>query len=93
VAVLKAYSLAAGLADVKVSESRRTVHGFRLRCVNYRAPSVTGTSTVCATAQGILGYVKVAGSSTGFGIVSYSASPAGALFELPPGAVVTRPPK
>jgi hypothetical protein len=93
VAVLKAYSLAAGFAGVKVSQSRLTVHGFRLRCVDYRAAGVTGTSTVCTTAQGILGYVKVAGASTGFEIVSYSASPAASLFELPPGAIVTRPPK
>jgi hypothetical protein len=92
-ALLKGYSLAAGLAGVKAFESRRTVSGFRLRCVDYRTAGVAGTSTICATAQGILGYVKVAGIATSFEITSYSASPAASLFELPPGAVVARPSK
>jgi hypothetical protein len=92
-ALLKGYSLAAGFAGVKVLESRRTVNGFRLRCVDYRATGDGGTSTVCTTAQGILGYVRVAGIPTGFEITSYSASPAASLFDLPPGAIVTRPPK
>jgi hypothetical protein len=90
-ALLTGYSLAAGLAGVRITESRRTVHGFRLRCVDYRTPGAGGTSTVCATAQGILGYVKAAGIPAGFEITSYSASPAASLFELPPGASVIRP--
>jgi hypothetical protein len=90
-AFLKAYSLAAGFAGVKVSTSRRTVHGFRLRCADFRATGVAGSSTFCVTAAGIPGYVQLAGSTTRFAITSYSASPAASLFGLPPGATVTAP--
>jgi hypothetical protein len=50
---------------------------------------VPGTSTICTTAQGILGYVKVASDSTSFEITAFSSSPPASLFELPPGATVT----
>jgi hypothetical protein len=62
---------------------------FSLNCVDFNATGVPGTSTICSTAQGILGYVKVASDSTSFQIQSYSTSPAASLFELPPGAKVT----
>lgn len=89
----RGYSLAAGFAGVRVVGSRRTVNGFRLRCVDYRTTGVAGTSTACTTARGIPGYVKVAGIPASFEITSYSRSPAATLFELPPGAIVTGPPK
>jgi hypothetical protein len=86
---LRDFSLAAGLAGDKVTSSTMTVNGFALNCVDFNAPGVAGTSTICSTAQGILGYVKVASDSTSFEIQSYSSSPPSSLFELPPGATVT----
>jgi hypothetical protein len=91
-AFLKDFSLAAGLAGDKVSSSTMTVNGFAMQCVDLVAPGVPGTSTICTTAQNILGYVKVASDATSFEITSYSASPAASLFELPAGARITTPP-
>ena len=89
-AFLKDFSLAAGLAGDKISTSTMTVNGFSMNCVDFRTPGVTGTSTICTTSQGLLGYVKVADGSTSFEIKSYSTSPPASLFRLPPGAKVTK---
>jgi hypothetical protein len=89
VAFLKTLALAAGFAGDKVSASTRTVNGFSMSCVDFRAGGIPGTSTICTTGQGILGYVKVAGDSTSFQIKSYTTSPAAALFRLPRGAKIT----
>ena len=86
---LKDFSLAAGLAGDKVTSSTMTVNGFPMQCVDFVAPGIPGTSTICTTAQGILGYVKVAGDATSFEIKSYSSSPAASLFEPPAGATIT----
>jgi hypothetical protein len=86
---LKGFSLAAGLAGDKVSTSTMTVNGFAMQCVDFVAPGVAGTSTICTTDQEILGYVKVASDATSFQITNYSASPPASLFELPPNATVT----
>lgn len=86
---LKGFSLAAGIAGDTVSSSTMTVNGFAMQCVDFIAPGVAGTSTICTTDQGILGYVKVASDATSFQITSYSASPPPSLFELPPNATVT----
>jgi outer membrane murein-binding lipoprotein Lpp len=86
---LKGFSLAAGFAGDKVTSSTMTVNGFAMSCVDFATPGESGESTICTTAQGILGYVKVAGDTTSFEIKSYSASPDASLFELPPGATVT----
>jgi len=88
VAFLKTFALAAGFAGDKVSTSTRTVNGFSMHCVDFRAAGVHGVSTICTTAQGILGYVKVAGDSTSFRIKSYTTSPPASLFRLPPGAKI-----
>ncbi len=92
VTFLRDFSLAAGLAGDKVTSSTMTVNGFDLRCVDLQASGVPGTSTICSTEQGILGYVKVATDATSFEIKSYSASPAASLFETPPGATITATP-
>ncbi len=89
---LKDFSLAAGLAGDKVTSSTMTVNGFSMQCVDFNASGVPGTSTICSTAQGILGYVKVATDSTSFEIKSYSATPPASLFQLPPGATITTTP-
>lgn len=86
---LRDFSLAAGFAGDKISTSSMTVNGFSMSCVDFRAGGIPGTSTICSTAQGILGYVKVASDATSFKIKSYSASPPASLFQLPPGAKVT----
>jgi hypothetical protein len=88
---LKGVSLVAGLAGDKVTSSTRSLNGFDMSCVDLVAHGVTGTSTICSTSQGILGYVKVAADSTSFQITNYSSSPAASLFQLPPGATVTTP--
>jgi hypothetical protein len=86
---LRDFSLAAGFAGDKVTSSTMTVNGFSMKCVDFRASGVPGTSRICSTARGILGYVKVASHATSFEITSYSASPSASLFKLPPGAKVT----
>jgi len=86
---LRDFSLAAGFAGDRITSSAITVNGFAMSCVDFVAPGVPGTSRICTTAQGILGYVKVASESTSFEITSYSPSPPASLFELPPGARVT----
>ena len=87
---LKGFSLAAGFAGDKVTSSTMTVNGFAMSCVDFSAPGDAGESTICTTAQGILGYVKVSGDTTSFEIKSYSSTPDASLFELPPGATVTQ---
>ena len=91
ISFLKGGSLVAGLAGDKVSTSTMDVNGFSMNCIDLVAPGVPGTSTICSTAQGILGYVEVASVSTSFSIKSYSSSPSAALFQLPPGATITTP--
>jgi hypothetical protein len=86
---LKGFSLAAGLVGDKVTSSSMTVNGFALNCVDFQASGVPGTSTVCTTSAGILGYVNVASSSTSFEIQRFSSTPSASLFALPPGATVT----
>jgi hypothetical protein len=89
-AFLREFSLAAGFAGDKVRSSHLTVHGFSMRCVDFVAAGVTGTSKICTTSQGILGYVKVASEAGSFEIKSYSTSPPASLFRLPRGATVTK---
>lgn len=85
---LKDFSLAAGFAGDKVTSSTMTVNGFDMQCVDFVAPGVAGTSTICTTSAGILGYVMVASDSTSFEIQTYSATPQSSLFQLPAGATV-----
>jgi hypothetical protein len=89
ISFLRDFSLAAGIAGDKVSSSTMTVNGFAMNCVDFQAGGVSGTSTICTTTQGILGYVKVASDATSFAIRAFSTSPPASLFELPPGATVT----
>ena len=87
-AFLEALSIGAGLAGEKVTTSSKTVNGFSLTCVDLSVKR-EGTSSICTTTQGILGYVKVAAQSTSFQIKSYTAAPQASAFRLPPGAKVT----
>jgi hypothetical protein len=89
VTFLRDFALAAGFAGDKVSSSNMTVNGFSMHCVDFVAAGVAGKSTICTTAQGILGYVKVASESTSFQIKSYSTSPSASVFQLPAGAKIT----
>jgi hypothetical protein len=77
------------LAGDKVTSSTMSLNGFDMDCVDLVAQGVAGTSSICSTSQGILGYVKVAPDSTSFQITDYSSSPSASLFQLPPGATVT----
>lgn len=61
---LKGFSLAAGFAGDKVTTSTKSLNGFTMPCVDFRAAGETGRSTICTAKQGILGYVKVAGDGT-----------------------------
>jgi hypothetical protein len=85
---LRDFSLAAGFAGDKVTSSTMSLNGFAMKCVVFRASGVPGTSTICSTSQGLLGYVKVATETTSFEITKYSTSPPASLFVLPPGAKV-----
>jgi hypothetical protein len=91
VAFLRGFAIAAGFAGDSVSTSDLTLNGFSMHCVDFRAPGVAGTSTICTTAEDILGYVKVASDPTSFQIRSYLPDPPASLFKLPPGAKVTTP--
>jgi len=82
-------SLVAGLAGDKVTSSTKSLNGFDMNCVDLVAKGVSGTSTICTTSQGILGFVSIASDSTSFQITNYSSSPSPSLFQLPPGATVT----
>ncbi len=86
---LETFSVAAGFAGDKVTDSTRTINGISMHCVDFMAKGVKGRSTICSTPQNILGYVKVAGNPTSFELKSYTTSPSPALFKLPPGAKVT----
>jgi hypothetical protein len=90
-AFLKGVSLVAGLSGDKVTTSTVSLNGFDMQCVDLVASGVQGTSTICSTSQGVLGYVKVASDSTSFQITNFSSSPSPSLFQLPPGATVTTP--
>jgi hypothetical protein len=83
------FALAAGFAGDTVTSSNMSVNGFSMQCVDLQAPGVPGTSTICTTPQGVLGYVKVATDSTTFEIKTYSTSPPASLFALPAGAKIT----
>jgi hypothetical protein len=89
VAFLEGFSIAAGFAGDKVTKSTMTVNGFAMSCVDFRASGVQGVSTICTTAQNILGYVKVASNPTSFELKSYTATPSASLFQLPGGAKIT----
>jgi len=91
ISFLKGVSLVAGLAGDTVTSSTMSLNGFSMNCVDLVAHGVPGTSTICSTSQGILGYVKVASDSTSFAITNYSSSPSASLFQLPPGATLTTP--
>ncbi len=89
ISFLKGVSLVAGLSGDKVTSSTMSRNGFDMNCVDLVAKGVAGTSTICSTSQGILGFVQVASESTSFQITNYSTSPPASLFQLPPGATVT----
>jgi hypothetical protein len=89
ISFLKGVSLVAGLSGDKVTTSTMSLNGFDMNCVDLVAKGVAGTSTICSTSQGILGYVSVASDSTTFEITNFSSSPAPSLFGLPPGATIT----
>jgi hypothetical protein len=91
ISFLKGVSLVAGVAGDTVTSSTMSLNGFNMNCVDLVAHGVPGTSTICSTSQGILGYVKVASDSTSFAITNYSSSPSASLFQLPPGATLTTP--
>jgi len=90
VAFLEGFALVAGLAGDHVSTSSMTVNGFSMKCVDFVAKGVKGTSTICTTAQNILGYVKVGNEPTSFEIKSYTATPSASAFQLPAGATVSQ---
>jgi hypothetical protein len=89
VSFLKGVSLVAGLSGDKVTTSTKSLNGFDMNCIDLVAKGVAGTSTICSTSQGILGYVSVASDSTSFEITDFSSSPSPSLFQLPPGATIT----
>jgi hypothetical protein len=89
ISFLKGVSLVAGLSGDKVTTSTKSLNGFDMNCVDLVAKGVAGTSTICSTSQGILGYVSVASDSTSFQITDFSSSPSPSLFQLPPGATIT----
>jgi hypothetical protein len=89
VSYLSLIALAAGIAGDKVTTSTMSRNGFSMNCIDLATPGSSGTSTVCTTSQGVLGFAQVAGDSTSFAITTYSSSPPASLFQLPPGAKIT----
>jgi outer membrane murein-binding lipoprotein Lpp len=88
VTFLQDFSIAAGFAGDKITTSAKTVNGFHLSCLDFRASGVPGTSTICITSQGVLGYLKAVTAAASFEIKSYSASPPASVFALPKGAKI-----
>ncbi len=88
VALIKGLGIAAGVAGDKVSTSTMTANGFKMSCLDLVATGTPGTSTICTTSQGLLGYAKAAGDSTSFTITAYSGSPSSSVFQLPAGAKI-----
>jgi hypothetical protein len=86
---LSLFALAAGIAGDRVMTSTMSLNGFSMNCIDLATPGTAGTSTVCTTSQGVLGFAQVAGDSTSFAITNYSSSPRASLFQLPPGAKIT----
>jgi hypothetical protein len=86
---LDTFSLAAGFAGDKITTSSMSINGFQMSCVDFVASGVAGKSTICSTAQHLLGYVQFASSSTSFEITRYSTSPSSSLFTVPVGATIT----
>ena len=86
---LKGLSVVAGLEGGKVTTSTMAVHGFDLQCLNLVLKNVNGTTVICTTSQGLLGYVQAPQDSTSFEITNYTSSPPPSLFALPAGATVT----
>jgi len=89
IAILDGLSFVEGIEGDAVTASTLTVNGFAMKCVDFTQKGVKGKSTICTTAQNILGYVKAAGNSTSFEIKSYSSSPSASAFQLPAGAKIT----
>ena len=75
VSFLKGVSLVAGLSGDKVTTSTMSLNGFDMNCIDLVAKGVQGTSTICSTSQGILGYVSVASDSTTFQITTSRRPP------------------
>jgi len=88
VTFLQDFSIAAGFAGDKITTSAMTVNGFHLSCLDFRASGVHGTSTICITSQGVLGYLKAVTAAASFEIKTYAASPPASVFALPKGAKV-----
>jgi hypothetical protein len=60
-----------------------------MNCLDFRTAGF-GASTICAAAPGILGSVFLCQGSATIPMEWYSTSPPASLFQLPPGATVTR---
>jgi hypothetical protein len=88
VSLLSAFALAASFAGGKVTLSNMTVNGFALHCINVKTTASGQLNTICTTPQNLLGYARLAGSTTAFEIKAYSVSPSPALFTLPRGAKI-----
>ena len=57
---LSLFALAAGIAGDKVTTSTMSLNGFSMNCIDLQTPGTTGTSTICTTSQGVLGFAQVA---------------------------------
>jgi len=68
--------------------SRKAARDGGMNCIGFRTAS-SGISTICAAAPGILGSVLLCRGHS-FPMEWYITSPAASLFQLPPGATVTR---
>jgi hypothetical protein len=90
VSLLDGFALAAGFAGGKVTMSDMTVNGFALHCISVKTTASSQLTTICTTPQNLLGYARLAGSTTAFEIKAYSASPSPALFTLPRGAKIAQ---
>jgi hypothetical protein len=96
-AYLKTVALAAGtevtMPAMPAAGSGMTSEGARdaqANCISFRAAGATGFSVICATAPGVLGSVVPCTGPTSFLLQSYNPAPPASLFQLPPGAKVTR---
>jgi len=84
-AFLKTFVPAAG---AKVTTFTTSLNVAGLHCLDFSPPGTSGVDVICAAAPGVLGLVTF--HVTSFMIESLDSSPPASLFQLPPGAKVTR---
>lgn len=90
--ILAGMQSAAKAGGIRVTPSTKSLAGQNVECVTYSGGTAGSGGEICVTHDGVLAYVRSAGTGTTFELSSYSSSPPASVFGLPPGATVTKAP-